>query len=158
MRRGGARWLVAIAIVLAVADPAAAQSSDGVLLDDIGPGWERTDCPGAAPGGSTSVCFTAAPESRFVEITPAFRAGRPARPRRPAGAAYAPARPPWPRPASTPPTASSSRPVAPTLHAGAGRHPSRRIGLIPTNRRPTAVAFLIDVGRASSGATGGRRR
>ena len=40
-----------------LAPPAAAQSPDDVLLDDIGPGWNADSCTRPVPAGSAGACF-----------------------------------------------------------------------------------------------------
>ena len=150
-RRGGpALGCVAIAVVLAVAPAAGAQSPADVLLDDIGAGWNPTPCQVAPPAGGASVCFAGSPSGRFLQITATpVPIGIDAR-------AFADQLASAYTGTPTFPTAGLDAAHGFALAVGgtdaytlvlAGAHHVFNIGFIPYEPPSTATAFLLDIGR-----------
>ncbi len=158
MRGGGALLGLTIAAVLALASAAGAQSPDDVLLDDVGPGWERTDCRPTTPSDSASVCFTASSDARFLEITanlvPAGIDPRTLADQLAASYAGTPTFPTTGLDAAHGFTLSAAGADAYTLVLAGSRHVFN-IGFIPNQPPAPAIAFLIDVGRRQQQRDGG---
>src|SRR3954471_5972989 len=158
-RRGGpALGCLLIAVVLAVAPAAAAQSPADALLDDIGAGWSPTPCQVAPPAGGAAVCFAGSPRGRFLQITATpVPIGIDARAfADQLAAAYA----------GTPtfPTAGLDAAHGFALAVGgtdaytlvlAGAHHVFNIGFIPYEPPSTATDFLLDIGRRQQQRDGG---